>query len=732
MQTLRRVRIGVRLGGAFGFVALLLIVMIGIAVDNTLAQRDAHQQAAESAALQRDALTAKFRIADINGWQTGYAFDTVRGVPNATDDAIGQRRAFLASAAAFRQDLARLAALPLTAEERRQLITAEDAFTHFMDLDARIVSGYRSGVPAKIAEANNLVAGEALQWFVQTIEAVDQLAAQAGATADADDVVARSTNSRALTVLIAVGIACLLLAVVLALLATRTVAATARHKAVLAAIVEQSADATVAVNLDGTITAWNSGAQRIYGYRPDEVIGHHVTMLLPPHRDERAANVLAALAAGHEYHIDGASRRRKDGSEVIVSTALWPIRNENGVVIGGAATERDITVRKQQEAEQKLADEQAARAARLESLGHLAGGVAHDFNNLLAIILSSAEFIPDETEEVAKDLARIRGAAERARDLTSQLLLFAKREPTQVEIVDLNLVVADAHALLVRTIGANITLRCHTAPTAVLVRANRGRLDQILLNLVINARDAMPHGGVVNIESDTSERPEGPSQLLPPGYYAQLSVSDNGTGMSAEVKDRLFEPFFTTKPSHQGTGLGLATVYGIVTDARGTIEVDSAPGVGTTFRVLLPIAAWQDDASTESPVAPTPGHGERVLVVEDEEAVREVVVRILNRNGYRTTAVGDADSALRTDLHDVALLITDMMLPDRSGVAIADELHARYPDMPVLFMTGSGEAPVWPASGTNDATCVVNKPFTAAELLSNVGKTLAGTAGRRD
>ncbi|GLW27535.1 two-component system sensor histidine kinase NtrB [Actinoplanes regularis] len=591
MRMLGRIRVGTRLYGAFGSVALLLMVMISVAVASSVAQRDASQRASESFALRRDALVAKFRAADFNGWQTAYAFDTIRGVPGATDASGAMRAKFLASTAAFQEDLARVGARELTAAERQQLTVAENAFDHFMKIDEQIVAGYRTGTPDAVKVSNELVSGEALYWFDQIASAVDQLAVQAEATAAADAVAARTTYTRGLRLQVLVGAVCLLITAVLAWLVTRMIAKTARNKAILAAIVEQSADATLALTLDGTITTWNSGAERVYGYTAAEAVGRSVAMLMQPDRTAGLSTALTGLAEGRQFQLDEAPRRRKDGSEVFVSTILWPLRDDDGKLIGGAATERDVTARKLRAAQQKIADERAARAARMESLGQLASGVAHDFNNLLAIILNCTEFVAEDTgDQVAGDLARIRDAAERAQELTGQLLLFAKREPVQVEIVDLNVVVTDATDLLSRAIGKNITLRCDIGSDALPVRANRGRLDQILLNLVVNARDAMPEGGTVTVTTGTTELSEGPAQTLPAGRYAQLAVSDNGTGMSAEVRDRIFEPFFTTKPVDQGTGLGLATVYGIVSDTGGTIIVDSTLRVGTTFRILLPIA----------------------------------------------------------------------------------------------------------------------------------------------
>jgi two-component system cell cycle sensor histidine kinase/response regulator CckA len=377
----------------------------------------------------------------------------------------------------------------------------------------------------------------------------------------------------------------------------------ARERDLFAAFAAQSSDAIVVSTLGGTITAWNGGAERLYGYTAEEAIGTEVRRLLSPERVQVLDGTLADLAAGRHIRLEEVSRIRRDGSEVLVSVAVSPIRDETGTVVAVAATERDISERKKREAEEKLEAERRARAARMESLGHLAGGVAHDFNNLLAIIRNYADLLTDEVNPAgAPDLARIRGAADRAGALVDQLLLFAKREPTQVETVDLNDVAEDAGALLSRSIGCGIRLVCRTHPDPVRVCANRGRLDQILLNLVINARDAMPDGGTVAIETDLTGVRPGPAAPVTPGAYAKLTVSDTGTGMTPEVRDRLFEPFFTTKPADKGTGLGLSTVYGIVSDAGGHITVESAVGIGTTFVILLPLATGPD--ITGAPAAP--------------------------------------------------------------------------------------------------------------------------------
>ncbi|WP_328471058.1 PAS domain S-box protein [Actinoplanes sp. NBC_00393] len=494
----------------------------------------------------------------------------------------------------------------------------------------------------------------------------------------------------------------------------------ARERHMLAAIVEQSSDAIISSTLDGTLTSWNSGAERIYGYTAEQVLGRPLSDLIGIDQPERLRWALAELAAGRQIRMDETPRIRSDGTAFLVSVIVSPIRDEHGEVVAVAATERDIT-------EEKRALERSARAARLESLGQLAGGVAHDFNNLLAIILNYADFLADEVSgECAGDLSRIRGAAERAKSLTGQLLLFAKREPTDVETVDLNRVVTDAGDLLSRTIGANIRLICRPHPQALPVCANRGRLDQILLNLVINARDAMPDGGMVVVETGWAEVCDGDGTGLAPGPYARLTVSDTGTGMTAEVRDRLFEPFFTTKAADRGTGLGLATVYGIVGDAGGHIGVESTLGIGTSFRILLPPAPVAAGEPVE-PGTPCAGHGELVAVIEDEAFVRDVVLRILQDNGYRTSAL-DEDTLADADLRDVDLLITDIVLRDEPGPVVADRMRAHHPGLRVLYMSGYSDADLRRRYDLADSVRIVQKPFTAVELLACVGEALAPTA----
>ncbi|GID97390.1 hypothetical protein Adi01nite_68020 [Amorphoplanes digitatis] len=375
----------------------------------------------------------------------------------------------------------------------------------------------------------------------------------------------------------------------------------AENRSMLAAIVESSEDAIITTDLKGRITTWNDGATRLYGWTAQEAIGANITLVLPPERAAGLAAALAQLEEGRAVGLLETQRIHKDGTVIDVTTSVSPVHDSDGTVVGGAGIERDITGRKRAERERRQILERSARAERLESLGQLAGGIAHDFNNLLAINLSYLEFALERTTdpETINDLGRARAATDRARDLTRQLLLFARKEPANAELIDLNSVIDETRALLQRSIGAHIELVAHLAEEPVIIRADRSRSEQILLNLVINARDAMPDGGVIAMEAAPVDVADEPARQpsLPAGRYARLRVADTGTGMPPEVAAHIFEPFFTTKAKQHGTGLGLATVYGIVTDAGGTITVTSEPAVGTTFEILLPLAPPDEPSS---------------------------------------------------------------------------------------------------------------------------------------
>jgi PAS domain S-box-containing protein len=363
-----------------------------------------------------------------------------------------------------------------------------------------------------------------------------------------------------------------------------------------AAIVASSSDAIVGQNLDGVITSWNAAAERLYGYSADEVVGKQGSLLMPSDRSGDLAGVVGGLTSGEEIEPFEIQRAHRDGRVVEVSVTFSPIRDEAGNLVGASSVGRDITERKRVEEERRSLQERLHVSERLESLGRLAGGVAHDFNNLLAVIMNYAAFVAERTADdaaVHADVEQIQLAAERAARLTRQLLVFAHRETVEPELLDLNTMVDDMRQLLARSLGHDVRMRVRPAAGLPLIRADRGQIEQVLLNLAVNARDAMPDGGILTIETRAVVVDAHDVRLQPhgrPGPHVELSVADTGTGMTPEVVARAFEPFFSTKPAGEGTGLGLATVYGVVIEAGGGITVSSEPDRGTKFVVLLPAA----------------------------------------------------------------------------------------------------------------------------------------------
>jgi PAS domain S-box-containing protein len=500
----------------------------------------------------------------------------------------------------------------------------------------------------------------------------------------------------------------------------------------LAAIVEASGDAIIGATLDGVVTSWNAGAERTFGYAPGEIVGRGVSVLVPPDRAAELAPVFERVRRGERVGHFETKRFRKDGSIIDVSVSNSPILDAGGAVVGMSAVISDVTERNRAEADRRALEGRLHQSERLESLGQLAGGIAHDFNNLLAVIMNYAEFVAGETAgrpAVLADVEQIKAAAQRAARLTGQLLIFSRRETVQAEALDLSAIIADIRNLLSRSIGAHIELRAVPSVRLPAIEADRGQVEQVLLNLAINARDAMPGGGTLTIGTSLAELGEGDARRpagVSPGRYVELAVSDTGTGMSAEVAARIFEPFFTTKPRDQGTGLGLATVYGIVTQAGGGMSVDSEEGTGTTFRLYFPAAAAPAAAATPAAAAPGGrGNGETILVVEDEPAVLEVTSRILRHNGYATLEAGTFEEALSLAAsRDFQLLLTDSVMPRMSGATLAERVAELRPGLPVLYMSGYSDGAPAPQYAIDKAAARLQKPFDQQTLLEKVHTAL--------
>jgi two-component system cell cycle sensor histidine kinase/response regulator CckA len=493
----------------------------------------------------------------------------------------------------------------------------------------------------------------------------------------------------------------------------------AQTGSLLAAIVESSVDAIASMTLDGIVTSWNSGAEAIYGYTAEEMTGRHVSVLYPPERTEELEPILAQIRRGRQVHHFETQRVRKDGTVIDVSLSISPIRGEGGVIAGAAGVTRDVTERNWAEAEQRATEAGRQEAARIETAVRVAGGMAAEFSSLLSSIMGYAASAAEATAGnplVRADVEQIQAAAGRAARLARELLLFSRREPARAERVDLNAVLAALRDVLQASIGADIELRLITAPYLPTVLADRGQIEQVLVNLALNARDAMPEGGILTFTTGAADLSEAPGTVWSgtrPGLCAKVAVSDTGSGMDAETMSRAFEPFFTTRAPGQGTGLGLSAVYGIVTKAGGGVAIDSEEGLGTTVHIYLPAAyiPAQGSAPMRSPAtAPT------ILVVDDQPAVLEVVSRILRHNGYHTLEAGSYEEALALlSTHYPDLLLTDSVLTDVPEETLADRVREIKPGMRILRMSGAQVPALGPQVGQ-----VINKPFTAKDLVEKV------------
>lgn len=470
--------------------------------------------------------------------------------------------------------------------------------------------------------------------------------------------------------------------------------------------------------------AVNDAAIRRYGYPREEFLAGSITDLAA---DETPT--AASVKQLPDLHRSGPRKERTKSGELIdvelTSFRLVYERHDARLVVIQDLTER------------KGLESQLQQSQRLETVGQLAGGIAHDFNNLLAVILNYADFVADELPEgdLRRDVEEIQRAATRAADLTRQLLIFARREMTNSQVLDLNAVVAGVENLLRRTIGEHVKLVLSLSDDLPGVRADPGQIEQVVLNLTLNARDAMPGGGRLVVET-SSVALDGVSDSGRPavvaGRYVRLSVSDTGAGMSDLVAAHAFEPFFTTKPAGQGTGLGLATVYGIVTGAGGNISIDSTQGSGTRVSIHLP--ADDEPATalvhTAAPAAIRSGEGRTVLIVEDDNAVLVAAVRILNAQGYTVLARSDPTHALdvlRDLATDVDILVTDVVMPRLAGVELARQAQELRPGLPILFMSSYAQSLADDRGAIPADSNTMRKPFTRHTLLRAIGEALGGT-----
>ena len=490
-------------------------------------------------------------------------------------------------------------------------------------------------------------------------------------------------------------------------------------------VVENANDLIALFGLDGILTYASPSHRAVLGYEPDELVGMHARDLCHPDDlagSERAlCEVLDDLYTTFDLRI-----RHKEGHWVTLEGASKAIPGPDGSPRMILSTSRDVT-------EQRALEEQLRAAQKMEAIGQLAGGIAHDFNNLLTAIEGYGSLalagLPEDSLSRSHVLG-MKSAGERAAALTRQLLAFSRRQVLQPTVLGLDEIITGLEGMLRRLLGETIELVIEAAEDTGRVRADRGQLEQVAMNLAVNARDAMPRGGTLRIATANLELGEAFAELHDggnPGPHVALTVSDTGEGMDRETLARIFDPFFTTKPVGEGTGLGLSTVYGIVKQTGGAIQVDSEPGAGTTFAVYLP-RVWDDVQRDELPAPAALSGSATVLLVEDEPVVRDVVREMLLRAGYTVVDAGSGEEALAVaDAHQgpIDALLTDVVMPGMSGPELAGELVAQRPGLRVLFASGYAEHAVASEGVLRPGTAFLEKPFTAAQLGAKLRETLS-------
>jgi len=631
----------------------------------------------------------------------------------------------------------------------------------------------------------------------------------------------------------------------------------------LAAIVASSSDAIIGKTLDGVVTTWNTGAERIFGYSRAEMVGQPIFPLIPDELHDSERVLLERIARGERVDFFEGERIRKDGQRIHIAVSVSPIRDAYGNVVGASSIKRDVTERKQaaeallrsQErlrlalkaarmgtwqwdvasntlawdeqlhelygmepgqqvaqyehfiervhpddrpfvaasvqraleggggldyefriilpdgrvrwladqgrvmrdqrgnplymtgvcidtTERKLIEERLRQAQRMDSVGQLAGGIAHEANNMMSVVLGCADYVLQRTDlpgPVRDDVDQIWKAAKRTAGITQQLLAFSRRQVLQPQVLDLNATVRDLEPILSRTLGETRGLRMHLSPGLSLVRADPGQLEQVLINLTLNARDAMRGEGRLTIETmnvtlDGAYAAAKSVDSLMPGEYAALVVSDTGHGMDRDTLGRVFEPFFTTKGVGQGTGLGLSTVYGIVKQSGGFIWVYSEPDLGTTFKVYFPVVVTSASAADLREPLPTARDDETVLVAEDEAMVRGIMARTLRDCGYNVLEAANGRAALdimQAEAGRVSLIVADVVMPDLGGREMAARLAERWPDVPVLFTSGYTGMDVVRRGLLDEGRDFLQKPLAPEALARKVREMVDARVPKR-
>jgi PAS domain S-box-containing protein len=494
----------------------------------------------------------------------------------------------------------------------------------------------------------------------------------------------------------------------------------------LTTAIEQAAEAVMVSDLKGNILYVNPAFEQVTGYTRADALGQNPRMLKSGEQDAAFYQALWDTIVGGKTWRGRIVNRRKDGARYTEEASISPVHNASGAIVSYVAVKRDIT-------HDLALEAQLLQSQKMEGIGRLAGGVAHDFNNLLSVVLGSAEFALEslrEDDPLREELLEIQKAGLRAAALTRQLLAFSRKQVLQPKPLQLNDVVGDLEKMLRRVLGEDIDLVQELAPDLGQVTADPGQVEQVIVNLAINSRDAMPDGGKLTITTANVDFAAGQAEVLAgaaPGPYVMVSVKDSGGGMEEATLARIFEPFFTTKEAGKGTGLGLSTVYGIVKQSGGVVDVASAPGQGTTFSVYLPREITSGPLARSLPPATRLGGTETVLVVEDDEAVRSLARRILEAAGYTVLTASNGQEALYVCerpglvLH---LVLTDVVMPEMSGRVLVERLGKLRAEIKVLYMSGYTDDAIVHHRVLDSGAHFIGKPITRLELLRKVREAL--------
>lgn len=486
------------------------------------------------------------------------------------------------------------------------------------------------------------------------------------------------------------------------------------------------------IDKDGCVVSWNLGAERIKGYKTDEILGKHFSCFFSE-ADVKSGKPqrFISLAGENGVHEEECWLVRKDGSSFRASIVITALRNGNNADVRGFTNViRDVT-------ERRLLEEQLQQSNKMEAIGRLASGVAHDFNNLLTAIIGNAQlalYRSDENDITRPHLEEIDKASEKAAALTRQLLMFSRKQILQLRVVDMNLIVEDVQKILSRLIGEDIELIVHYAPTPSNIKADPGQIEQIIMNLAVNARDAMPEGGKLIIEVNhvylDKEYTRTHIDVLP-GHYVMLVMTDTGMGMDKETLKHIFEPFFSTKDVGKGTGLGLATTYGIVKQSEGDIWVYSEVGRGTTFKIYFPQVSDSAEHLVYSALegSASPLGTETILLAEDDDGLRELLTEVLREKGYNVLPASGAKAAMSINesfTDTIHLLLTDVVMPELRGNMLAEELKKHRPDMKVLFMSGYTDETMLHQGVFERSENYIQKPFAPWTIIQKVRDVLDG------